>query len=226
MGETISKNISRAAQIEVRGESSVSLVLSLRREVRGSSCFSTLPCFSWELKTGCTAALPVRCSLLLHRACTALTLKLIAQKLASGVLLDRFLISHWYLWAILLSSSPAVNRLQLLGTRHVLWCCAFPGMLLLGLLPLSSGETFLSPPRLDAHKQVRYNTPRRSSLVQSRRAIPLSIISFPRAKQIVSKLPCKMWFYMVPIDEAIMEELGCNSHIIPQTSQGKCKDLK
>ena len=35
-----------------------------------------------------------------------------------------------------------------------------------------------------------------------------------------------VWFYMVPIDKAIMEGLGCNMRIIPQTSQGKCKDLE
>lgn len=42
----------------------------------------------------------------------------------------------------------------------------------------------------------------------------------------VSKLPCKMWFYVVPIDKAIMEELGFNTCIIPQMLQGKCKDLE
>lgn len=42
----------------------------------------------------------------------------------------------------------------------------------------------------------------------------------------MSKLPRKMCFYMVPIDKAIMEELGCSMCIIPQTSQGKSKDLE
>lgn len=31
----------------------------------------------------------------------------------------------------------------------------------------------------------------------------------------MSKLPFKMWFYMVPLDKAIMEELGFNVCIIP-----------
>lgn len=35
-----------------------------------------------------------------------------------------------------------------------------------------------------------------------------------------------MWFYMVPTDKAIMEELGFNTRIIPQTLEGKCKDLE
>lgn len=35
-----------------------------------------------------------------------------------------------------------------------------------------------------------------------------------------------MCFYMVPIDKAIMEELGCSVCIIPLTSQGKSKDLE
>lgn len=40
------------------------------------------------------------------------------------------------------------------------------------------------------------------------------------------KVPCKLWFYMVPTDKAIMEELCCSVCIILQTSQGKSKDLE
>lgn len=78
----------------MREEKSASLVPPLCREVGSSSCICLLPSFSWELKTGSTAALPVRRSLLLHRARTVLTLKFSAQKLSSGVVLDCFLISY------------------------------------------------------------------------------------------------------------------------------------
>lgn len=126
----------------------------------------------------------------------------IAQTLASGVVLGW----SWYLLArsVLHNSSPAVNRCSF---SHVLWCCVFPGMLLLGLLSASPGETFLSPPGFDVHKQVRYDTPHGCSLVQSRRVIPLSFVSFPLAKQVVSKLPCKTWFYISIIAFSMETEL-------------------
>lgn len=40
------------------------------------------------------------------------------------------------------------------------------------------------------------------------------------------EVPCKMWFYMVPTDKAIMEKLGCSVSVIPWTSQGKSKVLE
>lgn len=197
----------------VKVQSRVSSVPFLCMEAGGSSCICTLPSFSWELQAGAMASLPGRVA---HRACTSLTLALTAQKLAPGVRLGWFLVP------------PRTEQTcsAQLWIDAAYWHEAFPGMLLLlGLVSVPPGKAFLSPHGIDAYKQVRYDTPHGSSLVQSRRAIPFSILSLPWAKQIVPKVPCKMWFYMVPTDKAIMKE-GCSVSISPQTSQGKSKDLE
>jgi len=160
----------------------------------------------------------------LHRACTALTLKLLAQKLVSGVVLDWFLISSCPEPSC---SAPAWLSIDAASQHEA---CAAVLCLSWDAVPwtslCTSWQDFPDPPGFDAHKQVRYNTPRGSSLVQSRRANSLSVRTFPCAKQVVLKLPCEMWFYMVPTDTAIMDERGCNVRVIPQASQGKCKDLE
>lgn len=117
MGEAIS----RAAQTGVRGESSLSPVASLCREVGGCGCISILCSFSWELKTRCAGA-PMRCSLWLHRARTALDLKLIAQKLASGVVLDWFLIPSCSEQSCSASAQLQIDAASQHGARAAVLC--------------------------------------------------------------------------------------------------------
>lgn len=151
--EKPTQKTSQAAQIVVRGESSIRPVPSLCREVGGSSCISVLPSFSWELKTECRAALPVRCSLCSTEHVQPWPWNLLPRSWHR----ESCLTGSWYLLALSNPAQlkPSCEEMQLLGMRHVLWCCAFPGMLLLGLLSVSPGETIPSHPGFDVRKQVR-----------------------------------------------------------------------
>lgn len=163
-------------QLRVKVQSRMSCVPSLCMEVGGNNCIFIQGMASLPVGVAHSHVHPWPCTYCPEAG----------TRSQAWLVLGTFL--HW---ANLLSPSPAVTRGSFLAWG-IPWDAAAPWACL-----CTSRQAFAESSWIWCTQAGM--TPHGSSLVQSRRAIPVSILSLPWAKQIMPEVPCKMCFTWSPL---------------------------